>query len=271
MVTIKISAPGASSGVNLFAPDTNTTIGEHLDSLGNPSDIVMAIPTTASNINLTSIGRYLDGSGSLWRMSNGLASDENVELKGYRTGFTEDYILEAGFETYTISPIGGSGPLTHILSSDDVTKTKAASNANALTASPEIFTTDDYDITGTSFDDTMTGASGNDTLIGALGNDDLTGGLGSDSLTGGGGMDNFIYDTTTIADAGTEVDTIIGFETGGIDKIVLSTGLDLDTNGGSVTFDVISFGPIVFGTGISNSDLEFAFVTGVALTAGDFA
>ncbi|MDB9456873.1 calcium-binding protein, partial [Dolichospermum circinale CS-545/17] len=56
---------------------------------------------------------------------------------------------------------------------------------------------ENYNITGTQYDDVFEGRSGNDTFNGGAGNDILTGGVGKDTLTGGLGRDRFDYRVLT--------------------------------------------------------------------------
>lgn len=286
MSTITINGSNASSSATLYAPTNSTSVGAQLLAMVTDSglpvhEITMALPTNDSNIRLTSFGRYSDGVGSLWRMRNGSSNNLDAELRIYGGNFSESYSLESGYDTYTISPVGGSsGPLTHILTTTQKKITKAASNADAALASPEISEIDNYEIIGSDFNDLITGGSGDDTLLGGNGNDvliggsgddiltggdgddNLTGGLGSDSLNGGIGNDKFIYSPS---DADRGIDMITNFETGA-DKIQLSGGLDLVSNGGTVNFLNIGVGSYLYDTSLGSI---FAFVDS-ALTPSDF-
>ena len=82
----------------------------------------------------------------------------------------------------------------------------------------------DDTVNGTSYNDVIYGNSGHDTINAGEGNDTIVGGIGNDILNGGNGNDIYIYNL------GDGFDTIS--ETGGNDKIV-------------------------FGKGISQSDLSF--------------
>ncbi|MDJ0534294.1 MAG: hypothetical protein QNJ70_17740 [Xenococcaceae cyanobacterium MO_207.B15] len=93
--------------------------GAELDKAlaANPTE-VFSLPTTASGINLTSMGRMtVDGIFyTVWRLRNGTTSDLNsVTLKGYGYGtvFTGD--LPAMTEIFLASPFS-TGSATHILS-----------------------------------------------------------------------------------------------------------------------------------------------------------
>jgi len=286
MTTIKINASNASSSATLSAPTNSTSVGVQLLAMVTDSglpvnEITMALPTNDSKIRLTSLGRYSDGVGSLWRMRNGSSNNLDAELRIYRGDFSESYSLESGYDTYAISPVGGSGPLTHILTTTPKKITKAASNADAALASPEISEIDNYEIIGSDFNDLLTGGNGDDTLIGGIGYDDLigssgddiltggdgddslTGGLGNDSLNGGIGNDKFIYSPSD-ADRQT-TDIITNFETGA-DKIQLSGGLDLVSSGGNVNFLNITGGSYIYDISLGS---VFAFVD-TALTPSDF-
>lgn len=66
-------------------------------------------------------------------------------------------------------------------------------------------------LVGAQGNDALFGGAGADRLFGGAGNDTLAGGIGSDRLNGGGGADVFLFD---LADVGTGVDVILGFEQG---------------------------------------------------------
>lgn len=82
----------------------------------------------------------------------------------------------------------------------------------------------DDTVNGTSYNDVIYGNGGHDTINAGDGNDTIVGGIGNDILNGGNGDDTYIYNL------GDGFDTIT--DTGGDDKIV-------------------------FGEGISQSDLSF--------------
>ena len=73
-----------------------------------------------------------------------------------------------------------------------------------------------YDLTGTSGDDTLTTGSLDDILNGGDGNDTLTGGGGNDTLTGGTGDDLFVL-AGSLANGH---DTIVDFSSGNDDIFV---------------------------------------------------
>lgn len=75
-----------------------------------------------------------------------------------------------------------------------------------------------YNLTGTSGDDTITTGTQNDTLDGSGGNDALTGGVGNDTYTGGSGNDSFVLSGLSAAANGH--DTILDFVSGSDDVFV---------------------------------------------------
>jgi Ca2+-binding RTX toxin-like protein len=84
----------------------------------------------------------------------------------------------------------------------------------------------------------LNGGSGNDTLYGGNGNDVLVGGAGNDLLYGGGSngkgdgsADTFVFNSAL--DAGTNRDTIYGFEANALDKIALDPALFAALLGGT--------------------------------------
>lgn len=259
-----ISGANASTGVNLSAPTSGTTVDSHLRTLvennsltGNDKgDITIAVPTTNTKNNLTSMGVYSDGFvGSLWRMRAGAGGSDinDARLFAYRGSFSEFYDLPAGYDTFAISP----EIKTHILRGPGVNRTKAVNTIPAK--GPEINNTDDYNIIGSNFDDVLAGADGNDTLTGGLGSDDLTGNLGADV---------FAYNLADVADASTKTDTIQDFSQIEMDKIGLGTGL---TFGANVFADTTSQSSdtLIRLNNAATGDI-IATVLGVSLGAGDF-
>ncbi len=86
-------------------------------------------------------------------------------------------------------------------------------------------------IDGGQSNDFLSGLDGNDTINGGFGNDMIFGGNGSDVMNGGSGADTFfLYGNES------GLDTINGFEAGGIDRIALSRS----TFGLTATVDFLS-------------------------------
>lgn len=282
MSKIFISSQNSTTGLNLFAPTSNTNVANQLKDIINAnslsgddvSDVIISTPAPDTTINLTSIGKIdlnndTANDSSLWRIRNGSNTTRNFNLFGFGTTFNVNYnALLAKYDSYVVSPIvdGTDGAATHILTDTiaNSSDTKAALNQTALGPSLSI-TTDRYNITGTSFNDTLTGANADDTLNGGLGADVLTGGLGGDTINLGidAVSDSVFYNPATILDAGSKADTINNFVPG-TDKIVLGGGLELVSNGGTV--NVLSLGPVTL---IDNSGDIFAVVLGVSLVPGD--
>lgn len=75
---------------------------------------------------------------------------------------------------------------------------------------------------GAKGNDTLLGGAGGDTLNGNEGRDRLAGGVGNDVLNGGPGNDTFVFDTAL--NAATNVDRIVGFESGS-DAIELAVSI----------------------------------------------
>ncbi|MFM5961756.1 MAG: lipase family protein, partial [Dolichospermum sp.] len=99
--------------------------------------------------------------------------------------------------------------------------------------------------------DILDGGAGDDTLDGGNGNDILIGGTGNDSLTGGDGKDSFVINAPTSG-----VDIINDFQTGGIDRIVVSaegfgSGLTANT--------VLEDSQFTLGTSAADSDDRFIY------------
>lgn len=61
-----------------------------------PQVLSISQPNTATDINLTSLGRTTAGNGfddTLWRLRNGTGTENNGTLSAYGTGFSETYEL----------------------------------------------------------------------------------------------------------------------------------------------------------------------------------
>jgi Ca2+-binding RTX toxin-like protein len=146
-----------------------------------------------------------------------------------------------------------------------------------------------FNITGTKYDDEMRGGSGNDTLKGESGNDYLDSGAGNDKFTFSGGTLGASTITSLLGN-----DTITDF-TSGQDKIVLSkatfgviTGTAIGANFATVANDdaaKLSSAAIVYSestrslfynenvatAGLGTHGGSFATLTGISsLAAGDF-
>jgi Ca2+-binding RTX toxin-like protein len=87
-------------------------------------------------------------------------------------------------------------------------------------------------ISGGSGDDVITGGAGSDSIVGGDGADTITGDAGADALTGGLGIDIFVAGTDGSI-AGTALDTISDFNTGGSDIIRLAGTVVVPTSGGT--------------------------------------
>lgn len=200
-MAIVISGKTATSNLNINAPARNETFSAYLidliadNNLGDtPQIISISQPTTATGINLTSFGRTsisTDGfDGTVWRLRNGNSEDAEGVLKAYGNAFAQNYELPEATDTFVISPVV-NGSATHILTVDDIRKTKAASpNDVAITHE---FDSNSYEIIGGSGNDSLRGRGLADSLEGGDGNDLLFGRGGSDTLSGGAGEDIFRF------------------------------------------------------------------------------
>jgi Ca2+-binding RTX toxin-like protein len=186
MADIIISAPLGSTGYTINAP--TGTIGAYLSDPAN-AGLAVSLSTTATTRLLTSMGR---GNGTtVWRLRNGTANNVDATLSAYGGGFSQQYSLLSGTDTFVASTFT-AGSATHILSFPSFSSTKAAGNQ----AVSSIYTpqeTDIFVLQGASGDDILNGGSRADRLIGNAGNDTLTGNGGADTLTGGMGADTFVF------------------------------------------------------------------------------
>jgi Ca2+-binding RTX toxin-like protein len=195
--TVAITSNGLGlSGSLLYLIDENGLTS-------TPQYITVSASTTATDVNLTSVGRvspedYSYGiAGTAWRMRNGTGSDLTAALQGYGYGFVnpadKNYDLFTGTDTYVISPVI-AGPATHILRiPNQLPIIKAASNLVFTEVvnndDTGLTNTDNYILLGSPYDDNLVGNGSNDTLLGEDGNDLLEGVGGDDSIDGGNDND----------------------------------------------------------------------------------
>jgi Ca2+-binding RTX toxin-like protein len=186
MADIIISAPLGSTGYTINAP--TGSIGAYLSSSAN-AGLAVSLSTTATDQRFTSMGR---GTGTtVWRLRNGSTNNVDATLSAYGGGFSQQYSLLAGTDTFVASTFVTS-PATHILSFTGFSSTKAAGG----TTVGNIYTPQEADIfvlQGASGNDILNGGSRADKLFGNAGNDTLTGNMGADTLTGGAGADTFLF------------------------------------------------------------------------------
>ena len=180
-MTITISGKSANSNLNINAPKKSQSLAAYLKKNNNLS---VSLPTTATGINLTSLGQT--DSATVWRLRNGTSREIEGTLTPYRTGLSNLYGLPINSDTFVLSPIF----TTHILEADGTTKIKAASKNN-FTGGGTIGG-DSYRILGGNGDDTIRGSNQDDTLLGGAGDDLLRGGRGEDRLSGQRGNDRLL-------------------------------------------------------------------------------
>ena len=115
-----------------------------------------------------------------------------------------------------------------------VTGTTATDNLGSLISNFE-----NYNVSGTSYDDVVVLGDGKDTFFGGFGNDDATGGGGQDTLDGGFGNDTLRGgDGNDKLRGGAEDDHLIG----GSGRDALAGGIGTDTLEGGADADVFLFG-----------------------------
>jgi Ca2+-binding RTX toxin-like protein len=185
MADIIISAPLGSTGYTINAPIG--TIGAYLSNSAN-AGLAVSLSTSATDQRFTSMGRT--GSTTVWRLRNGTANNVDATLSAYGGGFSQQYSLLSGTDTFVASTFV-TGPATHILSFPGFSSTKAAGGTVGNIYTPQ--EADIFVLQGASGDDILNGGSRADRLIGNAGNDTLTGNIGRDTLTGGAGRDTFLF------------------------------------------------------------------------------
>jgi Ca2+-binding RTX toxin-like protein len=112
----------------------------------------------------------------------------------------------------------------------------------------------------------LNGGDGDDSLTGLAGNDTLIGGAGTDTLSGGAGSDSFVFDSSL---GSGNIDRILAFEAGGIDRIVLA-----GANGqpfGALASGQLAAGSFVVGTAAidANDYVVYNPTTGALLYDAD--
>ncbi|MEG3435844.1 calcium-binding protein [Pannus brasiliensis CCIBt3594] len=231
MVNIIISAPlgltGNTTGYTINAP-TASTIGAYMTDLANvklavsipQSAIITSGPADTRRI-FSSMGRTT-GVGTTWRFRNGVGQSDvaSATLSAYGGGFSEQYFLPTGMDTFITSTVI-SGSATHLLNFPGFSNTKAADN-RAVSSIYTIQAADTFELRGAGGADILNGGDRVDTLIGNAGNDTLTGNAGNDILTGGSGSDTFVF-TDTFQDSITDFTNgtggdVFGFR-GGVDYL----------------------------------------------------
>lgn len=164
----------------------------------------------------------------------------DVSAMGALTGVT---LSGAGDHSFATAGLAANGNTTINASTATGTVTIDASGASvnglALTGSA----------TGVN---TLTGSNQDDVMVGGAAVDSITGGTGDDKMTGGGGADTFVIGAAGSI-AGTDLDMIADFNTGGSDIIdfgAVGIVLNLENNGVTATSDVDTTvgGKIVFAT-----------------------
>ncbi|MDJ0689557.1 MAG: calcium-binding protein [Xenococcaceae cyanobacterium MO_188.B32] len=233
-MSITISGQTATSDLTINAPTSSQSFPDYfiglIDDNGfktTPQFLSISVPTTFTGINLTSFGKTTftaDGfDSSVWRIRNGDNEDVSGTLRAYGFGFSNTYNLPGNTDTFVFSP-DFNGSATHILTVNEITKTKSASN-NLFNEKTNSLGGDSYKIiggsgndrlTGDDLDDTLHGNDGNDTLRGGGGRDLLKGGTENDLLFGQGGRDSLE------GEAGN--DTLVG--DGGRDTLTGGAGSD---------------------------------------------
>ena len=200
-MTITISGQTATSNLTINAPTSSESFPDYFINLikdngfsNTPQFLSISVPTTSTGINLTSFGKTTfadDGfDSSVWRLRNSENGDSSGTLRAYGSGFSNTYNLPSNTDTFVLSPIF-NGSATHILTVDDTTKVKAASD-NLFSEKTNSLGGDSYEIIGGSGNDNLTGGDLNDILRGRGGRDELVGGEGNDRLFGGGGGDDLV-------------------------------------------------------------------------------
>ena len=207
-MTITISGQTATSNLTINAPTSSQSFPDYFINLikdngfsDTPQFLSISVPTTSTGINLTSFGKTTfadDGfDSSVWRLRYSENGDASGTLRAYGSEFSSTYNLPNNTDTFVLSPIF-DGSATHILTVDDTTKVKAASD-NLFSDKTNSLGGDSYEIIGGSgndtliggnLDDTLKGNDGNDFLRGRERRDFLEGGAGNDLLFGGGGRDD---------------------------------------------------------------------------------
>ena len=250
ITAIRINGGAAATGVtNLTATQAGAiTVGavaagaltiavKNAANAGQIDTVSLSIDDGLAGVNTLALGTPVIGSVEKLNLS----LTDNVTI----TALTAAPALD----TITLTGAGTANITTGAISTINFTINGSAMTGG-LTVTAAAFTVNGVAVTGGSAVDNLTGSGQADTLNGGAGADTLTGGLGADTLTGGAGADIFAFATNGSV-AGTSMDVITDFNTGGSDVLQFgatgilraadATALAAETNvqqsaGGLVTF-----------------------------------
>jgi Ca2+-binding RTX toxin-like protein len=134
--------------------------------------------TTGNDLIIgTNENDVLDGLGGIDTINGGNGDDRLIAFMGIVDGASGNDTLVADYSNYTVEGI-----------TNEASRVRRSSNSGINFTLLSYANIENYQITGTRFNDNLTGFAGRDTLNGGLGNDTISGGLG-DSLNGGEGID----------------------------------------------------------------------------------
>jgi Ca2+-binding RTX toxin-like protein len=235
----------------LNASDAKIDININSDNLINLDYGSTSIVTSIANIE--SISNITTGSGNDSFIYN---SADSVAGKTVNGNGGNDF-LSVDFSSYQ-SAVGN-------------TKTSYIFELNNSTTDLLVYyNIEQFNITGTDFDDSLRGGTGNDTIAGGFGNDSLLGQTGNDTINGGLGNDSLIASTgnDTIT-GGVGDDTISGGT--GQDSLVFNSldgGIDTITDF-SVNDDLLVFSTTFDAGLVAGSVTSQMFLIGTAATSNE--
>jgi Ca2+-binding RTX toxin-like protein len=219
--------------------------GEGIDSLPtlDASDAKIDIEINSNNpINLdygnTSVVTSIANIESITNLTTGSGNDRFV-YNSTDSVAAKTVNGNGGNDLLTVDYSGYDGAVGNTLYGDRFARNNGATRLLGYS------NIEQFNITGSDFNDTIAGGTGNDTIAGGLGNDSLVGstgndrlfgGIGNDTLSGGSGNDSLVFERL-----GEGIDTITDFSVNN-DLLVFSTTFDAALVVGSVTSQMFRIG-----------------------------
>jgi Ca2+-binding RTX toxin-like protein len=235
----------------------------------------LSTATTNLTLDLTLTGSQLTGSTA--QVSNFEIIDNIITGSGNDT-------INLGFDAAIVEGDVDGGAGTDVLITDYTNFTTGIDNIafngsirNVDTFGPLVFyeNIEQFNITGSAFDDflqgfngndTLNGGDGNDVLTGGAGNDVINGGLGNDSINAGGGNDTVTGNNNDTLNGSADTDTLnLDFAA---DTNNLNVAINLANTTNQVTSGTMSvsnfetIGNIILGSGNDTLNLGSTLPTG---------
>jgi Ca2+-binding RTX toxin-like protein len=231
---------------------------------GEGNDYIANVDVSAATVNIE-----LESGTDFADINYGNTSITNIESIGnLTTGSGNDRFVYNSTDSVAGKTVNGNGG-NDLLSVDFSAYQGAVGNTrtgyifelnNNSTDLLNYYNIEQFNITGSDFNDSLLGGTGNDTiaagagndsLLGSTGNDTLSGGSGNDTLSGGSGNDSFVFERL-----GEGIDTITDFSVNN-DLLVFSAAVDAGLVAGSVSSQML-----IMGTAATSNEHRFIYNAG---------